>query len=71
MSRLDFFTLPQGPYSISRLHIFHYRPNSVEGDRKGNIQLQSKQACLVDMFVIQLMHYLEAAGCGTRQFNWP
>lgn len=25
----------------------------------------AKQACLVDMFVIQLMHYLEAAGCGT------
>lgn len=25
----------------------------------------AKQACLVDMFVIQLMHYLEAAGWGT------
>lgn len=25
----------------------------------------AKQACLVDVFVIQLMHYPEAAGCGT------
>lgn len=34
------------------------------GPRKGNIQLQSKLVLWI-MFVIQLMHYPEAAGCGT------
>lgn len=41
-------------------HIFHYFVEQCGGKHP-----IAKQACFVDMFVIQLMHYLEAAGCGT------
>lgn len=46
--------------SQGRFRVF----SQCRGLRKGNIQLQSMLVLWI-MFVIQLMHYLEAAGCGT------
>lgn len=44
--------------------LFFFLSSQRRGQHKGNIQLQSKLVLWI-MLVIQLMHYLEAAGCAT------
>lgn len=45
-------------------HTFHYFVEQ-RGEATQEKHPTAKQGCLVDMFVIQLMHYPEAAGCAT------